>query len=430
MLMRTLDTQGFTWSTWFGATEAASYLTDEGRDLASRAARDLEEFFGSKWIRRATDVSRPGRPLIATLGRTAPILAMADGFRSGAYIEGIRWWAALTLLSHEDVPAWRTVRNDVRQDVKADRFAHTLAQARLVGLGLQHGAAVTLEPDKGRGPGDVLLELGASRLFIEVMTLNRDANLQQGSDFFDRCTTHLRANDASGAVHWIGDLPEFLGPAQWEAWKQKTVAAVSLCSQRGVAVSVECQGRVVTVAPGPQPAGSGLRTTVAVDPARRLLSKLEKKADTTQGAAGVWIWVEELEDDFPSKQLSRLPLREKVAHVGTLTRDLLKTYPHLAGVVWSTCVPVSPEAVLPDEDVSVGDGLGWQRWLPVDRLRHTVVVPGRVMVPGQMQFLSILCRGESAWLAWALERLGVPGGPRRLLSGDAEPRIQSLLWTP
>ena len=102
--MRTLDKQGFTWSTWFGALEGASYLTDEGRDLASRAARDLEEFFGSKWIRRATDVSCPGRPLIPVLGRTAPLLAQADAFRPGAYIEGIRWWAAMTLLSYPTRP--------------------------------------------------------------------------------------------------------------------------------------------------------------------------------------------------------------------------------------------------------------------------------------------------------------------------------------
>jgi hypothetical protein len=63
----------------------------------------------------------------------------------------------------------------------------------------------------------------------------------------------------------------------------------------------------------------------------------------------------------------------------------MKTYPHLAGVVWSACVRVQPEAVLPDEDVAVGDGLARQRWLPMERLRHTLVVPGRMLLPGQIQ---------------------------------------------
>src|SRR5665647_1098820 len=81
------------WQDLFGHADGMDYLSDEGRNVAERAAVDLEEFFGARWLPRAMDTNRADGVPIPTLARFSPVLALVGPV--GAYVELVRWWAAV-----------------------------------------------------------------------------------------------------------------------------------------------------------------------------------------------------------------------------------------------------------------------------------------------------------------------------------------------
>ena len=74
-------------------------------------------------------------------------------------------------------------------------------------------------------------------------------------------------------------------------------------------------------------------------------------------------------------------------------------------------------------------GFALQRALPVDRVRQSIILNRRLILPDQTARVVQLCDAESRWLDWALARLGVTGGVDALLT-QPPPVPQSRLWTP
>jgi hypothetical protein len=210
------------WSVWLGQPDSADYLTATGRELIPRMVSDLTTFFGPRWLHRAAYPNdKTGRQLVPGLGRFAPTLALSESLRPGSFVEALRWWAALQFLESSHVPGIRPVRKDARKDVTAARLFHTLTQTRLGAIGASLGAAVTLEPPKTGGPGDVLLKVPGTELFIEVVTFSPDRNFAQHDEYTHRHTRYLHFLEGRQPVHFEGDVPGFLHKAERSAGSRR-----------------------------------------------------------------------------------------------------------------------------------------------------------------------------------------------------------------
>jgi hypothetical protein len=420
------------WSVWLGQPEHTDYLTATGRELIPRMVSDLATFFGPRWLHRAAYPDpQTGRQLVPGLGRFAPTLTPSDRMRPGAFIEAVRWWAALQFLESAHVPGVRSVRHDARKDVTAARLFHTLTQTRLAAMGVSLGADVTLEPPKTGGPGDVLLKMPGTELFIEVVTFSPDRNFTQQDEYTHRHTRHLRLLEGRQPVHFEGNVPGFLHKAEEERWGQETEEAAVQCAQTGrpIELSTGDNGSLV-VKPGAAPLGTRLTGPfLESDQGSRLAEVIRKKGVNTQGAGLAWIWVEDHGGLHPATEFFRRPLAEQLDAMRTLTREIFDGYRHVAGVIYSYAHQrLAP--LPPDEHAECLDGYAFQQGLPVDRVRRTFIVTRRLALPTPTEFLVKMCDQEPYWLDRVLARLRVADSAQALLAsppGATEKR--SLLWT-
>lgn len=419
------------WEAWFGCPEGADYLSPAGHEVTARAVTGLTAFFDSRWLPKAVTPSlASGRAsdTFVGLGRAAPVLQIMTGAEPGAWVEAVRWWAAYAYLEEAEVPGLTSVRRDARRDVTLSRFLHTQTQARLAVMGAARGLPVELEPAKASGgPGDVRI----GPVFLEVVTFAEDQKLQDYEKFRQSCRIHLLTLDRDHDIYWEGDFPELLNGDDFETWKKRTEEAAQQCAASEAPVDVlSSAGRRLTVHPGTAPHGTTLTgETVESDQGKRLLGKVRGKCAKTEGAGTAWIWVEDHSGlfHFPMP-FAEMSLAAKTDALADLLGPLLGEYVHVAGIIVSNAarrrLPLPP-----DEDALRPAAQGFRRGLPLDRVRETIVIPRRILLPEQTNLIARMCDAEAAALDWALGRLGVRGGVTSLLASST-PRRVSPLWTP
>lgn len=412
--------------TWFGDIAGADYLTPEGREVARRAVADLTAFFGSGWLDRALQPGSGGAR-IPGLGSSSPALALAAGRRAGAFIESVRWWASLQLMVQDRVPGFEAVRRDVRNDLTTQRLTHALVQARLAAIGAFLGAEVRVEPEKAGGPGDVLLRAGGEEIFLEIVTFGPDNSRELEERYQQRHFMHLMALAAT-AIYWEGYVPGCLNPAEEARWTSATADAAVQCARTGHPVEVPGpDGHVLVVRPGVAPAGTRLYgPELPLNFTDRLARILDKKGAQTRGAGIAWIWIEDYGGIHALHPFTAMPLAAKIGGLSSIVAGALDGRPHVAGTAWSGAnrcrqVPL-------DDQAQTWAGLAFQRGLPIEYVRQTVIASRHLIVPGHVAFLARLCDQEPGWLDWALHRLGINGGTRSLL--DQPPPGRVGLWTP
>ena len=284
-----------------------------------------------------------------------------------------------------------------------------------------------LEPSKASGgPGDVRV----GPVFVEVLTFGEPEPVKRAEALRQRCRIHLLLLEDHG-VYWEGEFPGETSAAAWEDWRRRTTEAAEECAATGVPVEVPAgDGSAVTAHPGRVPMGIRLVGPLAeADQGRRLLGKLRVKCAKTAGAGTAWLWVEDhLGLGHPLVPFAQMALEQRVDALGELLLPLLEQHTHVAGVVLSTAV--RRRLPLPAaETVERGAGLGLRRGLPLDRVRETIIIPRRLLLPDQTRLLARLCDTEPGWLDWALGRLRLPGGLRGLVDPAAS-RPTTSLWTP
>ncbi|MEJ8652703.1 hypothetical protein WKI65_32725 [Streptomyces sp. MS1.AVA.3] len=420
------------WEAWFGCPAGADYLSPAGHEVTARAVAGLTAFFDSRWLPKAvlpSTTSGRASDTFVGLGRAAPVLQFMNGADRGAWVEAVRWWAAYAYLEEAGVPGLASVKRDARRDVTLSRFLHTQTQARLALMGAARGLPVELEPAKASGgPGDVRI----GRVFIEVVTFAEDQKLQDYEKFRQNCRVHLLTRDRDRTIYWEGDFPELLNGNDFETWKKRTEEAAQQCAASGAAVDVlSSAGRRLTVHPGTAPQGTTLTgDTVESDQGKRLLDKVRGKCAKTQGTGTAWIWVEDHSGLFHLPMpFAGLSLAAKTDALADLFGPLLGEYVHVAGIIVSNAarqrLPLPP-----DEDTFRPAAQGSQRGLPLDRVRETIVIPRKILLPEQTNQIARMCDAEAAVLDWALGRLGVPGGVTSLLADSSTPHRVSPLWTP
>ncbi|MEV3992623.1 hypothetical protein AB0J57_27305 [Streptomyces sp. NPDC049837] len=419
------------WEAWFGCPEGADYLSPAGHEVTARAVAGLTAFFDSRWLPKAVTPSASGRAsdTFVGLGRAAPVLQIMNGAERGAWVEAVRWWAAYAYLEEAGVPGLASVRRDARRDVTLSRFLHTQTQARLALMGAARGLPVELEPAKASGgPGDVRI----GPVFIEVVTFAEDQKLQDYEKFRQNCRVHLLTLDRGHDIYWEGDFPELLNGDDFETWKRRTSEAAQQCAASGAAVDVlSSAGRRLTVHPGTAPQGTTLTgETVESDQGKRLLGKVRGKCAKTEGAGTAWIWVEDHSGlfHFPMP-FAGMSLAAKTDALADLLGPLLREYVHVAGIIVSNAARRRLPLPL-DQDAPRPAAQGFRRGLPLDRVRETIVIPRRVLLPEQTNLIARMCDAEATALDWALGKLGVSGGVTSLLADSSTPHQVSPLWTP
>lgn len=245
------------WDAWFGHPDGADYLTDEGKQVRQRAVTDLTTFFGPTWLDQALQPLPGQGSRIQGLGASAPTLALAPARRAGAYVESIRWWASLQLLAENRVQGYSAIRRDARRDLSMHRLLHTLTQARLAAIGAYLGAAVTLEPGKSGGPGDVLLQTANHEVFLEIVTFGPDPSRELDEAHQHRHWMHL-VDLSHEDIHWEGYVPGFLNKSDEAKWLQATREAAAECVRTGQPVEIPGpDDQSLVVKPDPQDPGTG-----------------------------------------------------------------------------------------------------------------------------------------------------------------------------
>jgi hypothetical protein len=418
----------FEWSEWFGDVDGADYLTDVGKQAARRAIADLTRFFGPGWLSRAIEPGQAGAP-ISILGRYAPLLALTPARRPALYVESIRWWASIQTLIGAGVGGLTAVRRDARGDRSTHRLVHTLTQTRLASIGIYTGAEVLLEPGKSGGPGDLLLRWAGQEVFLEVVTFGPDENNETEEKHYDRHFLHLLSLRPGAPVHWDGDIPGLLNRTDEAAWIQATADAAARCAQTGEPVDIPGRdGACLTVRPGAAPPNTSTKGPyVESDDGSRLAGKIDRKGAQTSGAGLAWVWVEDYGGIHPLSDFNSMPIDAKLGALADLAAPVLADRLHLAGIGWSAAQWISP--VPPDAQAQTDSGFALQRALPVNRVRQSIILNRRLILPDQTARVVQLCDAESRWLDWALARLGVTGGVDALLT-QPPPVPQSRLWTP
>jgi hypothetical protein len=420
----------FGWGEWFGDVDGADYLTDLGKETASRAIADLTAFFGPGWLSRAIEPG-PAGAAIPILGSYAPLLVLTPARRAGRYVESIRWWASIQTLVQAGTDGLSAVRRDARHNLTAHRLVHTLTQARLASIGLHTGAAVTLEPGKSGGPGDLLLRWRGHEIFLEVVTFGPDVTSEAEDKHHQRHFLHLLSLRPAEPIYWEGDIPGLLNPADEAAWISATTAAADHCAQTGDSVDIPGRdGACLTVRPGTAPKGTSTRGPyLTSDDGSRLARSIDRKGAQTRGAGIAWVWVEDFGGMHPVAPFTGMPIEAKLEALTELIRPILADRTHLAGIVWSsgqwrTQIP-------PDVQAQTSAGIGLQRALPVERVRQSVILNRRLILPDQTARMSQLCEAEPRWLDWGLNRLGIAGGISGLLTEKpSAPASKSRLWLP
>jgi hypothetical protein len=371
----------------------------------------------------------PSGAAIPTLGRYAPLLALAPDRKPGLYIETIRWWASIQTLVDRDSQGIASVRRDARNDIKAHRLFHTLAQARLASIGLHLGAAAELEPAKAGGPGDVILRIGGREVFLEIVTFGPDETVEFEDMHHHAHSAHLLQLCGTRDIFWEGDVPGFLNKHDETVWYAHTEAAAAECAATGEHVEVGGKdGTCLVVRPGKPPAGARtLGPYLESNDGIRLAKIISRKGVQTRGVGVAWVWVEDRGGIHPLSPFAGMDLSAKIDAMADVARPVLAEHHHLAGIAWSSAQQY--RSLPPDQQAENPVGAAVQRCLPFDHFRESLIIHRRLILPDQIRQIVRLCDAEAHWLDWALGRLGISDGYRSLLS---EPRgaSSSRLWTP
>lgn len=414
------------WAEWIGSHDGASeYLTALGMEVFEHIHADVPEFFGGDaWLAEALEGEHPVREARIL----SPVLTLSDPVEGFANL--LRIWS-LTRLAERDrrlVDGIERVRRHAKSNVSTSRFLHSLAQIELAGAGVHVGARVELEPAKAGGPGDVRLHAGQTEVFIEVATLATDQRFAEQERAFDLQQTFVRGMEMRHGVQLDGALPGHLDPDDEARWHQ-AVEAACLAASTGSPAEVEGGFGGGLVARRAAAGESGQRLSgplVQIDAARRMLNMLDRKARQTASVGTAWIVLVDYNEGMRLTEFYRAPLAAKIGQLRALVDGVLGRYPHLGGIVWThtsrAVTAPAPAAVHADE------GSALLRALPGCRVRESVLIPRRIVLPHQTRLLLRLLDAEPGWIDDVLARLDYPGGLASLVRAPAP--TSRALWTP
>jgi hypothetical protein len=128
----------------------------------------------------------------------------------------------------------------------------------------------------------------------------------------------------------------------------------------------------------------------------RLARILDKKGAQTRGAGIAWIWIEDYGGIHALHPFTRMPLPAKINGLARLASDALADRSHVAGIAWSGLARCKEPP--PDDQAETEAGLAFQRVLPIEYVRQSVITPRSLIVPATSGFSpALVTASPSGW---------------------------------
>jgi hypothetical protein len=208
-----------------------------------------------------------------------------------------------------------------------------------------------------------------------------------------------------------GNIPGLLNRTDEAAWIQATAEAAARCAQTGEHVDIPgLNGACLTVRPGAAPPNTSTKgptssqTTARASPGKSIERAPRHVARVSRGSG-----LKTTEATSPQRlqqHAHRGQARSPRQPCCSRAADRL----HPAGIGWSAAQWNSS----PPSDSQAQTESG--RALPVDRVRQSIILNRRLILPDQTARVVQLCCAEPRWLDWVLAQLDITGGVNALLT--------------
>ncbi len=266
-------------------------------------------------------------------------------------------------------------------------------------------------------------------MFLEVATLATDEGFVRPGRALDGQQIYLHGLESRHRVRFDGALPGHLDDEDTkQAWRERTESAAQQAAATGAPIELPGLAGLLTVRRDDGSGGQQLTgPPQQIDAAHRILNKLAEKTEQTRAAGVAWVLLEDRNNAMRLTDFYAAPLADKIPQLHTLVADVLDQHSHLAEIIWTcTARAVTPP---PAADAHSDTGSAIQRALPGCRVRQSVLIPRRILLPDQTRLLTRLLQQEPGWLDGAHARLGYRGGFASLLAAPPPATTHSALWT-
>jgi hypothetical protein len=391
---------------WAALTEF-SYgggLTAAGRQAVRMLLADLQQMLGPTWPRRQ-QLAFAGLPL--ELGMFS--------FHAAALPQFLNLTLRLRAAVRE--PTFGPLRSALSRGLNSTDWRHLLLQLEVARLGAAVGRHSRFEPTiPGTGrSADVILDDPTSQDFltIETTSLFRSVRDRQHSAYEERLNWSLVEIEQQHGVFLQTHLTAHLDADGTASWLREVSGAAAQTRRTGVANSVSSPAGTVIIQAQPAPEGTTTFFGVLAqeDSWRRLARAIHGKVRQISGSISAWIRVDALDGFFQFTDWSRYSWPERVDALADALRETFADVSHVAGVVVSSGLAISPGALnSTDEDVTAvtAAGTGVRRCVAPHLVRETFVIPLRAAVDRQVEVWSAGYASEPGWLDNDLQVAGLP----------------------
>lgn len=391
------------WTVWPASIYNSQLLTQKGKDAVLWARDVLQRTLGDNFFQEIEkrSVQHPIFSLDLWPANDVPRV-YANLFQLAAQIELL-----------ESTVGWAKVRNDLRTDLRLDRWVSTLLQLEVAGLGLRAEWQIELErPLPNTKKSDVSLAKGQTKLLVETKALLLSGEEQEESEYFLQMSGALLQMALEYGVRITRTLGSHLPLDIQTQWLQEIKEEVIKTADDGIKRVVQgpVDGQLEITKDETMPGISPMEgVLVETDVGKRLIDKLFKTNEQYENAGQAWVRVGDYGGLWHSSSLQGKTISEKLEILTPFLQQVLAIFPGLSGAiispgVWPTANPLTNSIIEP----STHEG-SFAVTCPIsggNRIKETIIVTQAGQFTEQARVFADLYANENTWLNWALDKRG------------------------
>jgi len=372
----------------------------------------LSERLGEDWPERTYE----------KLGRLPAGMAWA-GAHTVAYVELVELALRLELLCACE--GFARIRDALKQDPREEQIPHLRLQLEVGALAARAGYGVRFERpiDGANKTSDVNIDLpGGQSLLVEARVLLPDDRSVAINRFSEVAFESIHRVESLYDVQCDGEMTRVLDDEKLAEMLDAVETRARLVKAGAVAPSLRLHRAMLVVnqrGTGPQQGLKGPALDEDLWP--RIASRLDQKAQQTEGARNVWLRICALHGLWLFTEWATKGLAEKLAAMRHNVASVLGDRPHVEGVVISSGSGW-PQGIVVDDDHEDHDaGYAIRRSIPPIMARESLVIPLRTggETTAHARAWRELYASEPGWLDYALAQFGLPSTTAIFPSGDA-----------
>jgi hypothetical protein len=314
---------------------------------------------------------------------------------------------ALRLVLLEEVPGRADLRRVIERDPRPEQLVHADLQLEVAALALRADLVPELEPAGGT-PADVAFTANGRRIVVEARAVLPDNAWREDNRRTDEVFERVQAIEIASGVRVEGIFGRLLDTDEIEDVLGRVAAHARLVAAGGAAPPLRIHGADLRVVDRSSPPRSGLTgPSMTGDAWTRVGRRIAEKAAQARGSGATWLRLDARNGLW---QFTRWSQQSLAAKLDALIALAVGALGGLEGVVLSSGALLR-QGTFKDEEVLRADGaVALRRLVAPLRVRETLVVPaGRSVSVGEASAAwRELYANEDEWLAWGLERVGLP----------------------